>query len=38
MFDTQRRLSAIISHFKFTQRHSSEGCLFTSEKTSDIEC
>ena len=29
---------AIISPFKFTQRHCSEGCLFTSEKTCDVEC
>ena len=27
-------LSAMISPFEFTQRHSSEGCLFTSGKTS----
>ena len=36
IFDTQRPLSAIISLFQFTQRHSSEGCLFTSEKACDI--
>ena len=36
IFDTQRPLSAIISYFQFTQRHSSEGCLFTSEKACDI--
>ena len=36
IFNTHRRLSAIISPFKFTQRHSSEGCLFTSEKTCDV--
>ena len=35
IFDTHRPLSAIISPFQFTQRHSSEGCLFTSEKTCD---
>ena len=38
IFDTHRPLSAIISPFQFTQRHSSEGCLFTSEKTCDVEC
>ena len=36
MFDTHRRLSAIIASYKFTQRHSSEGRLFSSEKTCDI--
>ena len=36
IFDTRRPLSAIISPFQFTQRHSSEGCLFTSEKACDI--
>ena len=36
IFDTQWQLSAMISPFKFIQRHSSEGCLFTSEKTCDI--
>ena len=35
IFDTRRPLSAIISPFKFTQRHSSESCLFTLEKTCD---
>ena len=38
LFDTHQRLSAIISPFKFTQRHSSEGCLFMSEKTCEVEC
>ena len=38
IFDTQRPLPAIISPFQFTQRHSNEGCLFTSEKTCDVEC
>ena len=32
IFDTNRQLSAIISPFKFTQRHSNEGRLFASEK------
>ena len=32
VFDTNRPLSAIISPCQFTQRHSREGCLFTSEK------
>ena len=36
IFDTHRPLSAIIYPFQFTQRHSSEGCLFTSEKTYDV--
>ena len=35
IFDTHWPLSAIISPFQFTQRHSSEGCLFTSEKICD---
>ena len=34
--DTHRPLSAIISPFQCTQRHSSEGCLFISEKTCDV--
>ena len=38
MFDTQRWLSAIIVPYKFTQRHSTEGYLFLSEKTCDVEC
>ena len=38
IFDTHRPLSAIISPFHFTQRDLSEGCLFTSEKTCDVEC
>ena len=38
IFDIHRPISAIISPFQFTQHHSSEGCLFTSEKTCDIEC
>ena len=33
IFDTHLPLSAIIFHFQFTQRHSREGCLFTSGKT-----
>ena len=32
IFDAHRPLSAIISPVQFTQRHSSEGCLFTSKK------
>ena len=36
-FDTHRRLSAIIPRYKYTLRHSSEGCLFPSEKTYDLE-
>ena len=36
IFDTHRSLSAIISPFQFAQRHSSEGCIFTSEKTCDV--
>ena len=36
MFDTHQRLSAVTSPFKFMQHHSSEGCLFTLEKTCDI--
>ena len=32
IFDTHRRLSVIISPYKFTQRLSSEGCLFSSGK------
>ena len=36
IFDTHQPLSAIIYPFQFTQRHSSEGCLFTSEKTYDV--
>ena len=31
-FDTHWQLSAITSPFKFTQQHSSKGCLCTSEK------
>ena len=38
IFDTHRLLSDKISPFEFTQRHSSEGCLFTSEKACDVEC
>ena len=32
IFDTHRSLAAVISPFQVTQRHSSEGCFFTSEK------
>ena len=38
IFDTHRPLPTIISLFQFTQRHSSEDWLFTSEKTCDVEC
>ena len=38
ILDTHWQLSAIISPFKFTQLHSNEGCLLTSEKSCDIEC
>ena len=38
IFETHQPLSAIISPFQFTKHHSSEGCLFTLEKTCDIEC
>ena len=38
IFDTHQRLCAKISLFEFTQRHSSEGCLFTSKKPCDVEC
>ena len=38
IFDTHRSLSAIIYPFQFTQRHSREGCFFTSRKTCDVEC
>ena len=37
IFDTNQPLSAIISTFQFTHCHSSKGCLFTSEKTFDVE-
>ena len=33
IFDTHQWLSAIISPYKLMQRHSSEGYLFSSEKT-----
>ena len=36
IFDTQRPFAAIISPFQVTQRHFSEGCLFTLEKTCDV--
>ena len=32
IFDTHRRLSAIIFHYRFMQRHFSEGWLFSSGK------
>ena len=31
-YDTHQQLSAIISPYKYIQSHSSEGCLFWSEK------
>ena len=31
-------ISVIIASYKIMQWHSSEGCLFSLEKTSDIEC
>ena len=37
-FDTRRRISAVISPYKCTQRHSSEGFLFSSETNFDVEC
>ena len=36
--DTHRQLSAMITPHKYTQRHSSEGCLFSSERIFDLEC
>ena len=36
MFDTHRRLSAIIASYKVTQRPSTEGCPFSSENTRDV--
>ena len=38
IFDTHRPLATVISPFQAMQRHSSEGCLFASEKTCDVEC
>ena len=38
IFDTRQPLSAPICPYKYTQRHSSEGYLFSSEKTCDVEC
>ena len=38
MFYTHWQLSVIIVPFKFTQCHSSEGYLFSLEKTCDLEC
>ena len=35
IFDPDRLISAIIATYKFTQRHSREGCLFSPEKTCD---
>ena len=37
IFDTHWQLSTIISPYKFMQHDFSEGCLFSSEKTCDIE-
>ena len=36
--DTYPRLSAKMSPYKYTQRHSNEGCIFSLEKTYDVEC
>ena len=37
--DSHRRLSVTIAPYKHTQRHSSEGCLYSSEKKhGDVEC
>ena len=36
--DTHNRLSAMISPYKYTQRHSREDCLLSSQKTCDVEC
>ena len=36
IFDTHPRLSTIISLYTFKQRHSSDGGLFSSEKTCDV--
>ena len=38
IFDTRRPPFAIIFPFQFTQRNSSEGRLFTLEKTYDVAC
>ena len=37
-FDTHHGLSAMISLYKYTQRHFSEGYLFSLEKTCDVDC
>ena len=36
--DSHRQLYTMISPYKHTQRKSSKGCLFSSEKTYDMEC
>ena len=35
IFNPDRLISAIIAPYKFTQHHSREGCVFSSEKTCD---
>ena len=37
-FDTHQRLFAINSPYNYAKCHSSEGCLFSSAKTCDVEC
>ena len=37
IFDTHWQLSVTISPYKFNQYHSSEGYLFSSRKTCDVE-
>ena len=36
-FDTQQQLSTVICPYKYMQRHYSEGCLVSLEKTCAIE-
>ena len=36
--DTNQQLSGTISVYKYTQHHYSQGGLFSSEKTCDVEC
>ena len=38
MFGNHWQLSTVIAPYEFTECHSSEGCLFSSEKTFDVEC
>ena len=37
-FDTHQQLFAIISPYEYMKHHSSEGCLFSLEKTCDVQC